>query len=104
MAAEIYERVEAFLDFMHVDQHKIKVSRYLICDDHACRIELKLPDRENRFEIYDIMDLSRDVCKYVYQHYLTALIDHFDYADQSVLVDIFDSEFYRMCMEDCRYD
>lgn len=94
MAVEIYERVEAFLDFMHADQHKFEVSRELMCDNHLCRVELKLPDRENRFELYDIMDLSRDVCKYVYQHYLTTLIDHFDYADQSVLVDIWDAAFY----------
>ena len=98
MAAEIYERIEAFLDFMHVDQHRIEVSRELMCDNHLCRVELKLPDREHRIDLYDILDFSRDVCKYVYQHYLTMLIDHFDYADQSVLVDLYDSEFYTKYM------
>ena len=98
MAAEIYERIEAFLDFMHVDQHMIKVSRELMCDEHLCRVELKLPDREYRVDLYNILDLSRDVCKYVHQHYLTMLIDHFDYADQSVLVDLYDSEFYTKYM------
>ena len=98
MAAEIYERVEAFLDYMHVDDRKIEVSRELMCDEHLCRVELKLPDRKNRVDPYDILDLSRDVCKYVFQHYVCMLIDHFDYADMSVLVDIYDSEFYTKFM------
>lgn len=98
MAAEIYERVEAFLDFMHADEHKFEVSRELMCDEQICRVELKLPDREHRVDLYDILSLCRDVCNYVHKHYTHMLIDHFDYADQSVLVDIWDTEFYAKFM------
>lgn len=90
--AEIYDRVEAFLDFIDPKRDRFVVNRQLFADDHVCQLDIHANVYCGRD---DLQELQHAVCKYIMSHKYSVMIDHLEYAESILELHIFDSEGWK---------